>query len=167
MEPEEIRRRVDSSLKLVGMDHFQKHAPHMLSGGQKQRIAIAGVLAMRPKCIVLDEPTAMLDPHGRQEVMQTILRLKAQSGVTVVLITHHMTEAAMADRVVVMSEGKILADGTPGEVFSQVELLRSVHLTVPETTGLLYALQCEGFDLPLDALTVDECAQALRKLLEA
>ena len=167
VEPEEIRRRVDSSLRLVGMEQFVKHAPHMLSGGLKQRIAIAGVLAMHPKCIVLDEPTAMLDPQGRQEVMQTILRLKAQSGVTVVLITHHMTEAAMADRVVVMSEGKLLADGTPGEVFSQVELLRSVHLTVPETTGLLYALQCEGFDLPLDALTVDECAQALRKLLEA
>ena len=167
VEPEEIRRRVDSSLRLVGMEQFVKHAPHMLSGGQKQRIAIAGVLAMHPKCIVLDEPTAMLDPQGRQEVMQTILRLKAQSGVTVVLITHHMTEAAMADRVIVMSEGKLLADGTPGEVFSQVELLRSVHLTVPETTGLLYALQCEGFDLPLDALTVDECAQALRKLLEA
>jgi energy-coupling factor transport system ATP-binding protein len=164
---EEIRRRVDDALKQVGMYEFREHAPHLLSGGQKQRIAIAGVIAMRPKCIVLDEPTAMLDPQGREEVISTVRRLNKEAGVTVILITHHMREAAVADRVVAMSGGKIIADGTPKAVFRQVELLRQVHLTVPETTELLYELNREGYDLPLDALSVDECAQALRAFLEA
>ena len=138
----------------------------MLSGGQKQRIAIAGVIAMRPKCIVLDEPTAMLDPQGRREVLATISRLNKDHGMTVVLITHHMPEAVLADRVVVMSEGGIIADGTPQEVFTQVELLQSVGLTVPETTLLLYALNQDGYHLPLDALSVDCCAQVLRDFLQ-
>lgn len=159
--PVEIRQRVDDALRQVGMYEYRKHAPHLLSGGQKQRIAIAGVIAMRPKCIVLDEPTAMLDPQGRREVLQTILRLNREAGITVVLITHHMREAAAAQRVIAMSEGKIIADGTPKEVFTQVELLRSVGLSVPETTQLLYALRAAGYDLPLDALSTDECAEAL------
>lgn len=159
--PVEIRQRVDDALRQVGMYEYRKHAPHLLSGGQKQRIAIAGVIAMRPKCIVLDEPTAMLDPQGRREVLQTILRLNREAGITVVLITHHMREAAAAQRVIAMSEGKIIADGTPKEVFTQVELLRSVGLSVPETTQLLYALRAAGYDLPLDALSIDECAEAL------
>ena len=164
---EKIRSRVDEALKLVGMYKYRHHAPHLLSGGQKQRIAIAGVLAMRPKCIVLDEPTAMLDPLGRKEVVQTIRRLNEESGMTVVLITHHMSEAAQADRVVVMDDGEIIADGTPKEVFTQVELLQNARLTVPETTKLIYELNKEGFDLPLDALSTEECAQALRTMLEA
>lgn len=166
VEPEEIRRRVDDALKEVGMYKYREHAPHMLSGGQKQRIAIAGVIAMRPKCIVLDEPTAMLDPQGRREVLKAITRLNKEHGMTVVLITHHMSEAALADRVVVMSEGSIIADGTPKEVFVQVEKLQSVGLTVPETTLLFHELNREGYDLPLDALSVDECAQALQEFLK-
>ncbi len=158
---EEIRRRVDDALRLVGMYDYRSHAPHLLSGGQKQRIAIAGVIAMQPRCIVLDEPTAMLDPIGREEVLATVQRLNRDEGITVVLITHHMTEALRADRVLVMDEGKILADGTPKEVFSQVELLRSAGLTVPATTQLLYALNQSGEHLPLDALSTEECAQAL------
>ena len=158
---EEIRRRVDEALKLVGMYDYRLHAPHLLSGGQKQRVAIAGVIAMRPRCIVLDEPTAMLDPHGREEVISTIERLNREMGITVVLITHHMTEAIRAQRVIVMDAGRILADGTPKEVFPQVELLESVGLTVPATTKVLYALNQAGFDLPLDALSTEECAQAL------
>ena len=158
---EEIRRRVDEALKLVGMYEYRTHAPHLLSGGQKQRVAIAGVIAMRPRCIVLDEPTAMLDPHGRQEVLATIERLNRENGISVVLITHHMTEAIRADRVIVMEEGKLLADGTPKQVFSQVELLKSAGLTVPVTTELLFELRKAGFELPLDALSVEECAQAL------
>ena len=157
---EEIRRRVDEALKLVGMYDYRLHAPHLLSGGQKQRVAIAGVIAMRPRCIVLDEPTAMLDPHGREEVISTIERLNREMGITVVLITHHMTEAIRAQRVIVMDAGRILADGTPKEVFPQVELLASVGLTVPATT-VLYALNEAGFDLPLDALSTEECAQVL------
>ncbi len=164
--PEEIRRRVDDALKQVGMYEYREHAPHMLSGGQKQRIAIAGVIAMRPKCIVLDEPTAMLDPQGRREVLQTVSSLNEKYGMTVILITHHMPEAVLADRVVVMSDGGIIADGTPEQVFTQVELLRSVGLTVPETTQLLYALNEEGYDLPLDALSVDQCAQVLNAFLQ-
>ena len=156
---EEIRRRVDEALKLVGMFDYRLHAPHLLSGGQKQRVAIAGVIAMRPRCIVLDEPTAMLDPHGREEVISTIERLNREMGITVVLITHHMTEAIRAQRVIVMDAGRILADGTPKEVFPQVELLESVGLTVPATTKVLYALNQAGFDLPLDALSTEECAQ--------
>ena len=166
VEPEEIRRRVDDALKEVGMYKYREHAPHMLSGGQKQRIAIAGVIAMRPKCIVLDEPTAMLDPQGRREVLKSITRLNKEHGMTVVLITHHMAEAALADRVVVMSEGNIIADGSPKEVFVQVDKLQSVGLTVPETTRLIHELNREGYDLPLDALSVDECAQALQEFLE-
>ena len=158
---EEIRRRVDKALKLVGMYDYRLHAPHLLSGGQKQRVAIAGVIAMRPRCIVLDEPTAMLDPHGREEVISTIERLNREMGITVVLITHHMTEAIRAQRVIVMDAGRILADGTPKEVFPQVELLESVGLTVPATTKVLYALNQAGFDLPLDALSTEECAQVL------
>lgn len=163
--PEEIRARVDEALQLVGMFQYRTHAPHLLSGGQKQRIAIAGVIAMRPKCIVLDEPTAMLDPQGRKEVLATIRRLNREQHITVVLITHHMPEAVLADRVVVMSDGGILADGTAKEVFVQVELLRAAGLTVPETTQLLFSLNHAGFHLPLDALSVEECAQALRSFL--
>ena len=164
---EEIRRRVDEALKLVGMYDSRLHAPHLLSGGQKQRVAIAGVIAMRPRCIVLDEPTAMLDPHGREEVISTIERLNREMGITVVLITHHMTEAIRAQRVIVMDTGRILADGTPKEVFPQVELLESVGLTVPATTKVLYALNQAGFDLPLDALSTEECAQVLLAAIRA
>ena len=164
---EEIRRRVDAALKTVGMYEYRAHAPQLLSGGQKQRVAIAGVLAMKPKCIVLDEPTAMLDPQGRREVIETVERLNREEGMTVVLITHHMDEATHAGRVVAMNDGKIVADGTPAEVFSQVELLRSVGLSVPETTELLYALRADGFDLPLDALSIDQCAQALYDRIKA
>ena len=164
---EEIRRRVDEALKLVGMYDYRLHAPHLLSGGQKQRVAIAGVIAMRPRCIVLDEPTAMLDPHGREEVISTIERLNREMGITVVLITHHMTEAIRAQRVIVMDAGRILADGTPKEVFPQVELLESVGLTVPATTKVFYALNQAGFDLPLDALSTEECAQVLLAAIRA
>ena len=164
---EEIRRRVDEALKLVGMYDYRLHAPHLLSGGQKQRVAIAGVIAMRPRCIVLDAPTAMLDPHGREEVISTIERLNREMGITVVLITHHMTEAIRAQRVIVMDAGRILADGTPKEVFPQVELLESVGLTVPATTKVLYALNQAGFDLPLDALSTEECAQVLLAAIRA
>jgi energy-coupling factor transport system ATP-binding protein len=158
---EEIRRRVDEALEIVGMSKYARHAPHRLSGGQKQRVAIAGVIAMRPRCIVMDEPTAMLDPVGREEVLKTIRRLNREQHTTVVLITHHMDEAAMADRLVVMDHGTAIADGAPREVFQQVELLRSVGLTVPDTVGLLYELRQAGLDLPLDALSVEECAQAI------
>ena len=165
VDPVEIRRRVDNALRQVGMYDYREHAPHLLSGGQKQRVAIAGIIAMQPRCIVLDEPTAMLDPRGRREVMETILRLNREQGVTVVLITHHMDEAAQAGRVIAMSEGRVIADGTPKEVFSQVELLRSVSLSVPETTELLYELNQEGYALPLDALSTEACAQALYQVL--
>ena len=163
----EIRRRVDDALAAVGMEKFARHAPHLLSGGQKQRIAIAGVIAMEPECIVLDEATAMLDPAGRREVLDTVHRLNRERGITVVLITHHMTEAIRAQRVIVMDAGRILADGTPKEVFPQVELLESVGLTVPATTKVLYALNQAGFDLPLDALSTEECAQVLLAAIRA
>ena len=159
--PDEIRRRVDEALRQVGMYEYRAHAPHLLSGGQKQRVAIAGVIAMRPKCIVLDEPTAMLDPQGRREVIDTIERLSREQGITIVLITHHMKEAARAQRVIAMREGKILADGTPDEVFSQVELLRSAGLAVPETTELLYTLNEAGCDFPLGAYSAEACAGLL------
>ena len=164
--PAEIRRRVDDALKAVGMYEYREHAPHLLSGGQKQRVAIAGVIAMAPRCIVLDEPTAMLDPIGRAEVMKTIRELNRSSGVTVVLITHHMDEAAQADRLVVMAKGRVAADGTPREVFQRVEELKAVGLTVPETTELLWQLRQAGVDVPLDALSDEECAQALFDLLQ-
>ena len=163
--PDEIRRRVDDALKAVGMYEFREHAPHLLSGGQKQRIAIAGVIAMQPRCIVLDEPTAMLDPIGRADVLRTIKALNRQRGVTVVLITHHMDEAAQADRLVVMAKGRVIADGAPKEIFQDVEGLKAVGLTVPETTQLLWELRQEGLDVPLDALSDEECAQALKELL--
>ena len=156
-----IRQRVDQALKQVGMYEYREHAPHLLSGGQKQRIAIAGVIAMEPKCIVLDEPTAMLDPRGRREVLDTVLRLNQEKGITVVLITHHMDEAAKAQRVIVLSKGEVAADGTPEDVFSQVELLHDIRLAAPETVELCHELNKNGFDLPLDRLTIEECAQAL------
>lgn len=161
----EIRRRVDEALKTVGMYEYREHAPHLLSGGQKQRIAIAGVLAMQPTCIVLDEPTAMLDPVGREEVVTTITRLNREQGMTVVLITHHMSETVGADRVIVMDQGGILLDGTPRFVFTQVETLRKAGLDVPQTTELLYELRKSGWDVPLDALTVEECADAIAAAL--
>ena len=160
--PKEIRRRVDDALKAVGMYDFRLHAPHLLSGGQKQRIAIAGVLAMQPECIVLDEPTAMLDPVGRREVLATVEALRREKGMTVVLITHHMSECVDADRLIVMSGGRVALDGSPKAVFCQVETMRAEGLAVPETTELIYGLRQSGFgDLPLDALSVDECADAI------
>ena len=165
---EEIRRRVDEALEAVGMAAYKKHAPHLLSGGQKQRVAIAGVLAMQPKTIVLDEPTAMLDPQGRQEVVSIVEKLSREQNITVILITHHMDEAICADRVIAMDDGKIIADGTPKDVFTKIDLLQSVGLTAPQTTLLLKALDDDGCALPLDALSVDDCAQALlRQILQA
>ena len=162
----EIRRRVDSALKQVEMYEYREHAPHLLSGGQKQRVAIAGIIAMEPRCIVLDEPTAMLDPRGRREVIDTIGRLNREKGITVVLITHHMDEAAKADRVVVLNKGKVAADGTPQQVFAQVELLHSLGLASPETVELCWELNKQGFDLPLDKLEPEECAQTLYEHLQ-
>ena len=162
----EIRNRVNKALKQVGMYDYREHAPHLLSGGQKQRIAIAGVIAMQPKCIVLDEPTAMLDPRGRREVIETISRLNREKGITVVLITHHMDEAAKAGRVVVLHKGKVAADGTPEEVFAQVELLHKIGLAAPDAVELCWELNKEGFDLPLTNLDPQECAQALKNWLE-
>lgn len=162
---DELRERVTQALEDVGLSGFERHETHALSGGQKQRVAIAGVLAMQPKCIVLDEPTAMLDPVGRREVVSTVTRLCREEGITVVLITHHMSECVGADRLVVMSEGNVIADGTPREVFSQVELLRSEGLSVPTTTELIYDLDAAGWSLPLSALTVDECADAIAAAL--
>ena len=163
---EEIRARVDEALKLVGMYDYRLHAPHLLSGGQKQRVAIAGVIAMRPKCIVLDEPTAMLDPVGRQEVVNTVTRLCREQGITVVHITHHMEECIGADRLIVMSEGRVVADGSPVEVFSQVKLLESEGLDVPATTRLIYELNQAGMHLPMSALTVQDCAAAIADALK-
>ena len=163
----EIRNRVDRALKQVGMYEYREHAPHLLSGGQKQRIAIAGVIAMEPKCIVLDEPTAMLDPRGRREVMETIGRLNREKGITVVLITHHMDEAAQCQRVVVLHKGKVVTDGSPREVFSQVELLHDIGLAAPESVELCWELNKQGFDLPLDRLNPEECAQALYDAVKA
>ena len=158
---EEIRRRVDDALASVGMGEFVRHAPHLLSGGQKQRIAIAGVIAMEPACIVLDEATAMLDPVGRREVLSTVHRLNREKGITVVLITHHMDEAMDAHRVIVMDDGLVAADGTPAEVFVQVDRLRSMGLTVPDTVALLYELRADGWDVPLDAMGIEACADAV------
>jgi len=163
----EIRHRVNNALAQVGMSKYALHAPHLLSGGQKQRIAIAGVIAMAPKCIVLDEPTAMLDPRGRKEVMQTITKLNRERKITVVLITHHMDEAAQCDRVVVMHRGKIATDGAPQTVFSNVELMHDLGLAAPETIELCYELNKHGFDLPLNQLDEKECAQALYRAVKA
>ena len=161
----DIRRRVDEALAAVGMDAFTRHAPHLLSGGQKQRIAIAGIIAMAPQCIVLDEATAMLDPAGRREVLATIETLHREMGITVVLITHHMDEAILADRVVVMNEGRVAMDGTPTEVFTRVEELEEMGLTVPDTVQLLYRLRAAGYEVPLDALDVESCADAVFRAL--
>ena len=163
----EIRRRVDMALKQVGMYEYREHAPHLLSGGQKQRIAIAGVIAMEPKCIVLDEPTAMLDPQGRKDVIDTVKKLNKDKGITVVLITHHMDEAAQADRVVVLNKGTVAADGTPREVFSQVKLLHSIGLAAPQGVELCWALNQQGYQLPLTTLEPEECAQALYDWIKA
>ena len=159
--PAEIRQRVDQALKMVGMYDLREHSPHLLSGGQKQRVAIAGIIAMMPRCIVLDEATAMLDPVGRQEVLSTVHRLNREKGITVVLITHHMDEAQDADRVLVMDHGKLRMDGTPEAVFSQPEKLWNMGLTVPETVALLYRLRLEGMDLPLTAIHTEDCADAI------
>ena len=166
VEPSEIRRRVDSALETVGMTAFAKHAPSQLSGGQKQRVAIAGIIAMMPECIIFDESTAMLDPGGRKEVMETILRLNREQGITVLHITHNMDEAAMADRVVVISKGRLILDGTPQEVFCNVEKLHTVGLDVPQVTELLYELKEEGYDVPTDILDEESCASAIYEILK-
>ena len=163
---EEIRQRVDDALAAVGMSEFTRHAPHLLSGGQKQRVAIAGVIAMAPECIVLDEATAMLDPSGRREVLSAIRTLNQERGITVVLITHHMDEAMDADRLIVMNDGRLVMDGTPAEVFTQVDALRAMGLAAPDTVELLYGLRQNGMDVPLTALTVDACAAAICKALQ-
>ena len=163
---EEIRRRVDDALESVGMSEFVKHAPHLLSGGQKQRIAIAGVIAMEPDCIVLDEATAMLDPVGRREVLAAVHRLNREKGITVVLITHHMDEAMEADRLIVMDDGKVAMDGAPAEVFVEVDRLRTMGLTVPDTVALLYELELDGWKVPLTAMDVGSCADAIAEALK-
>lgn len=166
VDPPEIRSRVERALREVDMYEFREHAPHQLSGGQKQRVAIAGIIAMRPRCIVLDEPTAMLDPRGRREVMKTIRELNREHGITVVFITHFMDEAVQADRVVVVDNGRILLDDTPRKVFANVPMLKQIGLDVPQATELCYELRLEGVPLPQDVLTADECAKALELLLE-
>ena len=160
---DEIRKRVDDALEAVGMTQFVKHAPHLLSGGQKQRIAIAGVLAMKPECIVLDEATAMLDPIGRREVLAAVEKLNREQGITVVLITHHMNEAEHADRVIVMNDGLVVMDGKPREVFTRKKELEDIGLAVPDTVSLLFSLREAGMDVPVDAITVEECADAIAK----
>ena len=163
---DEIRQRVDDALAAVGMSEFTRHAPHLLSGGQKQRVAIAGVIAMAPECIVLDEATAMLDPAGRREVLSAIRTLNKERNITVVLITHHMDEAMDADRLIVMNDGRMVMDGTPAQVFTRVDELRAMGLAAPDTVELLYALRQGGMDVPLTALTVDDCADAICKALQ-
>lgn len=163
VEPDEIRNRVDDALKAVDMYEYKRHAPHKLSGGQKQRIAIAGIIAMQPDCIVLDEPTAMLDPQGRKEVMDTIIKLNKEKKITIVLITHYMDEAAMADRLIVLDDGKILTEGTPKEVFAKVELLKRHSLDVPQSTELVHKLNSCGFGVKDVPLTTDECVSVIEK----
>ena len=165
VEPSEIRRRVDDALKAVDMYDFRKDAPYKLSGGQKQRVAIAGILAMQPDCIVLDEPTAMLDPNGREEVMSTLLKLNKEKGITVVLITHYMDEAVLADRVIVMDSGKVLTEGTPDNVFSQVELLKKHRLDVPQATELAYRLRGCGVKFDKLPLNAEQCVKMLEEVL--
>lgn len=166
MEPKAIRKRVDAALKAVGMEEFTTSTPHRLSGGQKQRIAIAGIIAMEPECLVLDEPTAMLDPKGRREIIDTIERLNKEKGITVILITHYMEEAENADRVLVMNDGEIIEDGTPKEVFKNVELLKSVGLDVPQTTELLYEMQKNGFNVNTNIISIIDTAKEIKKALE-
>lgn len=166
MEPKVIRKRVDAALKAVGMEEFKTSTPHRLSGGQKQRIAIAGIIAMEPECLVLDEPTAMLDPKGRREIIYTIERLNKEKGITVILITHYMEEAENADRVIVMNDGEIIKDGTPKEVFKNVELLKSVGLDVPQTTELLYEMQKNGFNVNTNIISISDTAKEIKKALE-
>lgn len=165
VEPTEIRRRVDEALKTVGMYEYRRHAPHKLSGGQKQRVAIAGIIAMKPDCILLDEPTAMLDPKGRQDVMSTIKMLNEQ-GVTIVLITHYMEEAAQADRVVVIDGGEVVMDNVPKKIFSQVEIMKNLGLDVPQVTELAWELKKEGIDISTEIISEDECVEALYKMLK-
>lgn len=162
--PEEIRKRVDEALERVGMSEYKRHAPHLLSGGQKQRIAIAGILAMKPKCIIFDEPTAMLDPSGRKEVLDTIIDLNKNYGITVILITHYMDEAAKADRIVVMDKGKLILDGKPRDVFSNVEKMKSIGLDVPQVTELSYELQKAGINIDTRILDVNEMVNAICQL---
>lgn len=164
VEPEEIRRRVDESLKKVGMYEYRRHAPHLLSGGQKQRIAIAGILAMKPKCIIFDEPTAMLDPSGRREVLKNIKEINEKYGITIVLITHYMDEAAQADRVIVMDGGKVILEGKPREVFSNVKEMKEIGLDVPQVTELCYELKNSGINIDTNILNVDEMVDALCQL---
>ncbi len=166
LKPSVIRQRVDDALKSVGMYDFRESTPHRLSGGQKQRVAIAGIIAMEPECLILDEPTAMLDPVGRKEIIETLHSLNRQKGITVVLITHYMEEAEKADRVMVMNDGVIIDDNTPKEIFKKVEMLKSVGLSVPQTTELLYALKKEGFKISTDVLSVEETAEAIASCLE-
>lgn len=163
--PAEIRARVDEALEAVGMYEYRQHAPHQLSGGQKQRIAIAGIIAMRPRCVVLDEPTAMLDPKGRREVMKTLRMLNRDHGITVIIITHYMDEAAQCDRIIVMERGQIILEGLPAQVFSQVELLVSVGLDVPQVTQLLHELRRAGYDVREDIITEDDCVAEIERLL--
>ena len=167
VDPDEIRRRVDEALAMVGMSEYAKHAPHLLSGGQNQRVAIAGVIAMRPRGIGLDEPTAMLDPAGRREVLDTVSYLNRERGITVILITHHMNEAAYADRVVVMDRGRVALDGPPSEILTEVERLRALGLSAPPTVRLLDSLRREGWDVSLRALTVEACADQICRALGA
>ena len=164
VDPKEIRKRVDESLEKVGMSEYKRHAPHLLSGGQKQRVAIAGILAMKPECIIFDEPTAMLDPSGRKEVLKNIKEINKEYGITIVLITHYMDEAAQADRIVVMDEGKLILEGNPKDVFSQVELMKKIGLDVPQVTELSYELRKEGIDLDSKIINVDEMVDALCQL---
>ena len=166
LEPKVIRERVDEALKSVGMYEFRASTPHHLSGGQKQRIAIAGMIAMKPECLILDEPTAMLDPKGRAEIVDTVLKLNKENGMTVVLITHYMEEAEKADRVLVMNDGKFIADGTPKEIFKNVSMLKSVGLDVPQTTELLYELNNNGIKVPTDVLSIEETAEVIASFLE-
>ncbi len=163
---EQMEQRVTEALEMVDMLEYRGHAPHLLSGGQKQRIAIAGIIAMRPKCLILDEPTAMLDPKGRREVMAALQRLNKEEGITIVLITHYMDEAVQGDRVIVMNEGRILLDDTPREVFQNIGLLQSVALDVPQSAELMYALREEDIKVPLSVLTDEECVEVLSALLE-
>ena len=166
VEPTEIRRRIDEAMEKTGVYKFKDKAPHHLSGGQKQRVAIAGIIAMRPDYIVLDEPTAMLDPEGRRKVLKTIKSLNKEYGITVILITHYMDEAAQADRIVVMSKGKVVKEGTPKEIFSQVELVKGLSLDVPQTSEIAYELSKLGFNLSTEAISIDECAQQLYDFLK-